>query len=66
MNRKGFLKSIAMLAVAPKIISEMELSRPLNIMDLYYAFPERYLGTQVYFDKFGKLINNGYQSKTIQ
>lgn len=30
MNRKGFLKSIAMLAVAPKIISEMEFKPPLK------------------------------------
>lgn len=30
MNRKGFIKSIAMLAVAPKIIAEMEFKPPLK------------------------------------
>ena len=29
MNRKGFLKSIVMLAIVPKIISEMEVKPPL-------------------------------------
>lgn len=58
MNRKGFLKSIAMLAVAPKIISEMEFKPPIVqpmvtkglVSDLQLLTPQFY---KVMAEKYG-------------